>query len=97
MIGLAFIRYLDIMKHNPVAKDLRSSKYKQRVIKNKKKLKTDQINIKEAKDISNRYQILAGIKGKQVNTPEITVFLVCKSHEAQKTDGKPTIFEKNKK
>ena len=55
MIGLAFIRYLDIIKHNPIAKDLRSSKYKQRVIKNKKKLKTDQINIKEAKDISNRY------------------------------------------
>jgi hypothetical protein len=41
--------------------------------------------------------ILAGIKGKYVNPPEITVFLVRKSHEAQKTDGKPTIFVKNKK
>ena len=53
MIGLAFIRYWDIVKTNQIAKDLRTSKYKQRVINNKKKLKTDQINIKESKDKCN--------------------------------------------
>ncbi len=52
-INLAFIRYLDIIKQNPIAKDLRSSKYKQRVIKNKKKSILSKIGLKEAKEISN--------------------------------------------
>ena len=52
-IGLAFIRYLDIVKGNAVAKDLGTTKYRQRVIKNKKKSKLSKIGLKEAKEISN--------------------------------------------
>ncbi len=52
-IGLALIKYLDIVKGNEVAKDLGTSKYRQRVIKNKKKSKLNKIGLKEAKDISN--------------------------------------------
>jgi len=48
VIGLVYFKCLELLR-NPMAKELSTSKYRQRVIKNKKKIKRDKINLKEAK------------------------------------------------